>query len=1567
MNQGRAVQLYGIGIKFMGSMPGRYIGVIGSSLNDDLTTIRLPRELRHTLAAMTAYLRLLLICLVVVALASLTRGATCPWACSCRASAADCAHRGLLHVPKRLPTDSHRLDLQGNNITIIFQSDFQSLKDLKTLQLSENLIHTIERDAFLELNALERLRLNNNRLGHLPEGLFLRLRHLQRLDLSRNELTAISRRTFRGLTALKSLHLDGNHLKCIDEKALENLKSLEVLTLNNNNLTYLSLEPAAISRLNTLRLTDNPVVCDCRVARLSTTVRAAGILGVGARCQAPAALRGALLTELETHELICSGPTTTTTVECSAEPRCPPPCRCTPEGTVDCREKLLSELPATIPHRATEIRLEQNEITEVGAGAFSSVKRVARIDLSNNKITKLAADAFTGLVHLTSLVLYGNKIKDLPSGIFHGLSSLQLLLLNSNEITCVRKDTFRDLQNLKLLSLYDNNIRSLPNGTFDALTGIQTLHLGRNPFACDCSLRWLAAYLRKNPIETSGAKCDSPKRMSRKRIDALREENFKCKPGEESANACGSAAACPAACACEYGARAVSVACTRAALTEVPRDLPVNTDALLMSDNSLGQIKSDGLFGRLPDLTKLDLRNNGITLIEDNAFDGAANIQELLLDGNLIQTVTDKMFFGLHSLGILSLTDNKIRCITPGAFDHLTMLSTLNLESNPLDCTCHISWLPNWLRSRRLSPSATCRTPAALRDANLHHLEVSDFKCTPEDKGCLSSDYCPAQCSCAGTVVRCSRAQLSSVPLNIPKQTTELYLESNEIQSILPEQIRHLTQLTRLDLSNNLISVITNNTFEGLTKLSTLIVSYNKLRCVQRDALKGLTQLRVLSLHGNNISMLADGVFRDLESISHVALGSNPLYCDCNARWLSEWVKSAGEYVEPGIARCSEPAAMRDKLILSTQSSAFLCKGKPPAEVISKCDSCYSNPCRNGGSCRARGAGGHECLCARGYHGDACQHQIDACYGSPCAHGLCRVLEEGRFHCSCQAGFTGARCEVNIDDCVANKCQNNATCVDHLEGYSCKCAPGFMGEFCEKKIPYCTKEFNPCENGAVCTDHHSHYSCACPKGYSGQNCTVNADDCINHMCQNGATCVDGLDEYRCACGAGYAGRYCEAAPHAALGTSPCAHHDCVHGVCYLPQPRPLQDDIIMERPLLSTANDYLCKCAPGYSGRLCEYLTSLTFSHNDSLVELEPLRTTPQANVTLVFSTTQLHGVLMYFGENEHLAVELFNGRIRISYDIGNHPTSTMYSFEMVSDGNYHKAELIAIKKNFTLKVDDGPARSIINEGSKEYLRLERPMYLGGVPEDIAKEAFSKWHLRNITSFKGCMKAAWINHKRVDYVNAVRVQRTSAGCGEDEPTSAVQATVFVQEDAGRHNQDPCVPNPCARGGRCVREEGSPSDYTCRCRAGTTGPQCELRASISGAPVITQGSKVPQRKQAISNVQASPAAPSHKQQMPSEHAPSQPTPATGACRKEATRELITEGSCRSRRAVRGARCVARDARQGGACAKGHCCAPRKTKKRKIRLICSDGTRYTKDIEIVRKCACGKKCARTTPFH
>ena len=149
-------------------------------------------------------------------------------------------------------------------------------------------------------------------------------------------------------------------------------------------------------------------------------------------------------------------------------------------------------------------------------------------------------------------------------------------------------------------------------------------------------------------------------------------------------------------------------------------------------------------------------------------------------------------------------------------------------------------------------------------------------------------------------------------------------------------------------------------------------------------------------------------------------------------------------------------------------------------------------------------------------------------------------------------------------------------------------------------------------------------------------------------------------------------------------------------------------------------------------------MTSLSFINSNSLVELESLRTRPEANVTMIFTTLQENGVLLYDGHSgEHLAVELFNGRIRVSYDVGNYPTSTMYSFETVADGKLHIAELIAIKKNFTMKIDGGKARYIINEGPKDYLKLTTPMYIGGIASETADIAFTEFHLRNITSFRG--------------------------------------------------------------------------------------------------------------------------------------------------------------------------------------------------------------------------------------
>lgn len=53
-------------------------------------------------------------------------------------------------------------------------------------------------------------------------------------------------------------------------------------------------------------------------------------------------------------------------------------------------------------------------------------------------------------------------------------------------------------------------------------------HLAQNPFICDCNLKWLADFLRTNPIETSGARCTSPRRLANKRIGQIKSKKFRC-------------------------------------------------------------------------------------------------------------------------------------------------------------------------------------------------------------------------------------------------------------------------------------------------------------------------------------------------------------------------------------------------------------------------------------------------------------------------------------------------------------------------------------------------------------------------------------------------------------------------------------------------------------------------------------------------------------------------------------------------------------------------------------------------------------------------------------------------------------------------------------------------------------------------------------------------------------------------------------------------------------------------------------------------------------------------------
>ncbi|XP_026881111.2 slit homolog 2 protein isoform X3 [Electrophorus electricus] len=1500
----------------------------------------------------------------------------CPTQCSCTGTTVDCHGQGLRSVPRSLPRNAERLDLNANNLTKITKADFAGLRQLRVLQLMENKISVIERGAFQDLKELERLRLNRNSLQVFPELLFLATTKLSRLDLSENQIQGIPRKAFRGSTEIKNLQLDYNHISCIEDGAFRALRDLEVLTLNNNNISRLSVASFNhMPKLRTFRLHSNNLICDCHVAWLSDWLRQRPRLGLYTQCMSPPPMRGHNVAEVQKREFVCTGSQIQTS--CSVL-QCPEFCTCS-NNVVDCRGKGLSEIPTNLPETITEIRLEQNAIKIIPPGAFSPYKRLRRIDLSNNQISELAPDSFQGLRSLNSLVLYGNKITELPKGLFEGLFSLQLLLLNANKINCLRVDAFQDLQNLNLLSLYDNKLQTIAKGTFSSLRAVQTLHLAQNPFMCDCHLKWLADYLQDNPIETSGARCTSPRRLANKRIGQIKSKKFRCSakeqyfiPGVEDyrsrlGGSCFADLACPEKCRCE----GTTVDCSGQKLTKIPEHIPQYTAELRLNNNEFTVLEATGIFKKLPQLRKINFSNNKISDIEEGTFEGAGGVNELILTSNRLENVhytmlkgltglrtlmlrsnkiscvSNTSFTGLSSVRLLSLYDNLITSIAPGAFDTLHSLSTLNLLANPFNCNCHLAWLGEWLRKKRIvTGNPRCLNPYFLKEIPIQDVAVQDFACEDgnDENSCSSLAHCPVECSCLDTVVRCSNKGLKALPKGIPKDVTELYLDGNQFIQV-PLELSNFKHLTLIDLSNNQISTLSNHSYSNMSELLTLILSYNRLRCIPAKAFDGLRSLRLLSLHGNDIAVIPEGAFKDLTSLSHLALGANPLHCDCGMQWLSDWVKSG--YREPGIARCASPGDMTDKLLLTTPSKKFTCTGPVDTGVLAKCNPCLSNPCHNNGTCTNHPIDFYRCTCPYGYKGQDCEEAIHACISNPCQNGgTCHLKDgvENTHWCVCAEGFQGEHCERNIDDCEDNDCENNSTCVDGINNYTCLCSPEYAGELCEDKQDFCAPELNKCQHDSKCILTAPGFKCECTPGYTGEHCDLDIDDCVDNKCRNGAQCTDAISGYTCACPPGYSGLFCEFSPPMVLPrTSPCDNYECANGAqCVVKD------------------TDPVCQCVHGYEGLRCERLVSVNFISRDSFLQIPSGLFTEHTNISLQIATDEDNGMLLYKADSEHIAVELYRGRLRVSYNTGSLPPSAIYSAETINDGSFHVVELVAKDQLLSLSIDGGIPKSIPtgNKPTPDPSPAQtQPLYLGGVPVQVGVAPLRQGSGsgRNGSGFHGCIRNLYINAQLQDLAlfqlqegvvpGCQACQRSACAHGQCRTTG--HASFNCECEPGWTGQlcdlqvnDPCQGNKCVHG-TCVPVNSY--SYSCRCGLGYTGVLCDEEESVSVCQALAckHGQcRISGLGKAYCECSSGYTGPHCDKEV--------------ACRGERIRDHYQRqqgyAACQTTEKVSRLECK-------GICGGGaSCCSALRSKRRKYTFQCTDGSSFVQEVEKVVKCGC-----------
>ncbi|XP_072318668.1 protocadherin Fat 1a [Eucyclogobius newberryi] len=161
-----------------------------------------------------------------------------------------------------------------------------------------------------------------------------------------------------------------------------------------------------------------------------------------------------------------------------------------------------------------------------------------------------------------------------------------------------------------------------------------------------------------------------------------------------------------------------------------------------------------------------------------------------------------------------------------------------------------------------------------------------------------------------------------------------------------------------------------------------------------------------------------------------------------------------------------------------------------PGCALAPAESCFSNPCTNGGTCASLPNGGYFCKCPASFMGAHCEIGISPCASNPCLYGGTCVPRAGDFYCQCRGQYSGQRCQMG-PYCRDNPCKNSGKCIDSLDGPVCECEAGFQGERCLTDVDECVK--SPCSSGGQCHNTYGSYECNCSAGFSGAACELRAE------------------------------------------------------------------------------------------------------------------------------------------------------------------------------------------------------------------------------------------------------------------------------------------------------------------------------------------------------------------------------------------------------------------------------------------------------------------------------------------
>uniref|UniRef100_A0A8D3DRM0 Protocadherin Fat 4 n=1 Tax=Scophthalmus maximus TaxID=52904 RepID=A0A8D3DRM0_SCOMX len=402
--------------------------------------------------------------------------------------------------------------------------------------------------------------------------------------------------------------------------------------------------------------------------------------------------------------------------------------------------------------------------------------------------------------------------------------------------------------------------------------------------------------------------------------------------------------------------------------------------------------------------------------------------------------------------------------------------------------------------------------------------------------------------------------------------------------------------------------------------------------------------------------------------------------------------------------------------------------------------------------------------------------QIDAVDHDPCTHNPCQnggsckrrlsvapdmkteesvpvILVSNHplqpYACSCRPGYTGALCETDIDECQPSPCHNGGTCHNLVGGFSCTCPEGFTGMACERDVNECLS--NPCKNGALCQNFPGGFNCLCKSGFAGRTCDSIINHCECNPCFNGGSCQNRVDGYYCHCAFGVFGKHCELNSYG------------------------FEELSYMEFPFLDPNNNY----------------------------------------IYIKFATLQSDALLMYNHDNqtgdkaEFLALEIFEGRMRFSFNLGS-GTYKLMTMMKVADGQFHTviARRAGMAASLTVDLcgeDQEPGYCAVSNVAvhTDWILDVQPnrLSVGGV-RSIEPVLHRRGQIAT-HDFVGCIMELAVNGRPL------------------EPSQALASRGIL--DRCPRLEGACTASPCRHGGTCLDRW---SWQQCQCVDGFTGKFCE---------------------------------------------------------------------------------------------------------------------------------------------